>query len=87
MPAVRRALPGAYADTAALRYLYEPSVLPDVVSASGGLGGERLLFGSDFPLVGQAAALSEVRGSGLEEAALRRVLGENAQRLLGGPVN
>jgi predicted TIM-barrel fold metal-dependent hydrolase len=44
-----------------------------------------LLFGSDFPLVAQAAALSEVRGSGLEEAALRRVLGENAQWLLGGP--
>lgn len=87
MPAVRRVLPGAYADTAALRYLYEPSVLPDVVSASGGLGGERLLFGSDFPLVGQAAALSEVRGSGLEEAPLRRVLGENAVRLLGGLVN
>jgi predicted TIM-barrel fold metal-dependent hydrolase len=84
MPAVRKALPGAYADTAALRYLYEPSVLPGVAQA---IGGERLLFGSDFPLVSQAAALSEVRGSGLEEAALRRVLGENAQRLLGGPVN
>jgi len=86
MPAMRRVMPGAYIDTAALRYLYEPSVLPDVVSASGGLGGERLLFGSDFPLVTQAAALAEVRGSGLEEAALRRVLGENAQRLLGAPV-
>ena len=86
MPAVRRALPGAYADTAALRYLYKPSVLPAVASASGGSEGERLLFGSDFPLVGQAAALAEVRGSGLEEAPLRRVLGENAVRLLGGPV-
>lgn len=85
MPAVRRALPGLYADTAALRYLYEPSVLADVVSASGGLGGERLLFGSDFPLVGQAAALAEVRGSGLGEAALRGILGENARRLLGRP--
>jgi predicted TIM-barrel fold metal-dependent hydrolase len=82
MPAVRRALAGAYADTAALRYLYEPSVLPGVAQA---LDVERLLFGSDFPLVGQAAALTEIRGSGLEEAALRRVLGENARRLLGGP--
>jgi predicted TIM-barrel fold metal-dependent hydrolase len=82
---VDSALSGAYADTAALRYLYDPSILPGVASASGGLGGERLLFGSDFPLVGQAAALAEVRGSGLKEAALRRVLGENAGRLLGGP--
>jgi predicted TIM-barrel fold metal-dependent hydrolase len=82
MPAARRALAGAYADTAALRYLYDPSVLPGVAEA---LGGERLLFGSDFPLVGQAAALTEIRGSGLQEAALRRVLGENARRLIGGP--
>jgi predicted TIM-barrel fold metal-dependent hydrolase len=82
MPAVRRALPGPYADTAALRYLYEPSVLLGVAQA---LGGEQLLFGSDFPLVTQAAALADVRGSGLEEAALGRVLGENAARLLGPP--
>jgi predicted TIM-barrel fold metal-dependent hydrolase len=81
---VGSALSGAYADTAALRYLYDPSILPSVASASGGLGGDRLLFGSDFPLVGQAAALADVRGSGLEESALRRVLGENAGRLLGG---
>jgi predicted TIM-barrel fold metal-dependent hydrolase len=83
MPAVRRALPGPYADTAALRYLYEPSVLPAIAQA---LGNDRLLFGSDFPLVSQAAALSEVRGSGLEETAQRRVLGENAALLLGEPV-
>ena len=86
MPALRKSPADAYVDTAALRYLYDPSVLPGVASASGGLGGERLLFGSDFPLISQAAALSDVRGSGLEEAALRRVLGENAARLLGGPV-
>jgi predicted TIM-barrel fold metal-dependent hydrolase len=82
MPAVRRALPGPYADTAALRYLYEPSVLPTVAQA---LGDERLLFGSDFPLVSQSAALAEVRSSGLGEPALSRVLGENAARLLGRP--
>ena len=82
MPSVGRALPHAYADTAALRYLYEPSVLPDVARA---LGEERLLFGSDFPLVEQSEALAEVRGSGLSEAAQRDVLGENARRLLGGP--
>ncbi len=83
MPAVRKALPGPYADTAALRYLYDPSLLP---AAAQALGDERLLFGTDFPLVSQAAALTEVRNSGLEEGALRRVLGENAARLLGRPV-
>ena len=82
MPSARSALSAAYADTAALRYLYDPSVLPAAVSASGGLSAERLLFGSDYPLVAQSAALKEVRASGLDDAALRSVLGENAGRLL-----
>jgi hypothetical protein len=72
-------LSGLYADTAALRYLYEPSVLPGVVRE---LGADRLLFGSDYPLVEQPAALDEVRASGLDDADLRSVLGESARRLL-----
>ena len=76
----RKAAPGVYADTAALRYLYEVSVLPGVVRE---LGADRLLFGSDYPLVKQSAALDEVRASGLDDADLWSVLGESAGRLLG----
>ncbi len=76
------ALSVVYADTAALRFLYEPAQL---VSAVDALGAGRLLFGSDFPLVGQQAALEDVRGSGLDEPALASVLGGNAARLLGLP--
>ncbi len=76
----RKALASAYADTAALRYLYEVSVLPGVVQE---LGADRLLFGSDYPLVKQSAALDEVRASGLDGADLQAVLGESARRLLG----
>lgn len=83
MPGAREALSGVCVDTAALRYLYQPSVLTGVAQA---LGADRLLLGSDFPLVEQAAALREIRASGLDDAALRRVLGENARRLLGGPM-
>jgi len=72
--------PPAYADTAALRFLYEPAVLADVASTAW---AEWLLFGSDFPLVSQAAALTDVRGAGLEHSARDRVLGETARRLLG----
>lgn len=79
---------GVYADTAALRYLYEPSVLAQAAEALGGERADarppgRLLFGSDYPLIGQAAALADVRKGGLDEATLRRVLGESAARLLG----
>jgi predicted TIM-barrel fold metal-dependent hydrolase len=68
-----------YADTAALRLLYEPQVLAESALAAW---VERLLFGSDFPLVSQAAALADVRAGGLDGAALAGVLGENARALL-----
>lgn len=67
-----------YADTAALRYLYEPSALPAAARALDG----RLLFGSDFPLLSQAAALEDVRSASIEELTLNGVLGENAAGLL-----
>ncbi len=68
-----------YADTAALRFLYEPAVLAELAQAAW---VERLLFGSDFPLVSQAAALADVRAGGLDGTALASVLGENARALL-----
>ncbi len=80
MTSARRMLSTVYADTAALRYLYEPWALPVAAEA---LADGRLLFGSDFPLVPQAEALAEVRDGGLAEAAREGVLGENARQLLG----
>jgi len=71
--------PAGYADTAALRLLYEPALLAELAKTAW---AGRLLFGSDFPLVAQAAALADVRESGLDSAALARVLGGNAGGLL-----
>jgi predicted TIM-barrel fold metal-dependent hydrolase len=71
--------PEAYADTAALRLLYGPAVLAELTKTAW---AGRLLFGSDFPLVSQAAALADVRAGGLDGAALERVLGGNAGGLL-----
>jgi len=71
--------PEAYADTAALRLLYEPRLLAEPALAAW---AGRLLFGSDFPLVSQAAALADVRAGGLDGPVLTRVLGANALALL-----
>jgi len=71
--------PEAYADTAALRLLYEPHLLAELAKAAW---AGRLLFGSDFPLVSQAAALADVRAGGLDGPVLARVLGTNALGLL-----
>lgn len=79
IPAARRALSTAYMDTAALRYLYAPSTLAEVVRSAG---AERLLFGSDYPLVSQSAAMADIGAAGLDDHALRAVLGENGARLL-----
>ena len=68
-----------YADTAALRLLYEPQLLAEPALAAW---AGRLLFGSDFPLVSQAAALADLRAGGLDGPALARVLGANALGLL-----
>lgn len=78
--AAREAVASAYYDTAAQRFLYEPSAL---VEAARTAGAGRLLLGSDFPLVGQAGALADVRAAALADDALRAVLGGNARRLLG----
>jgi predicted TIM-barrel fold metal-dependent hydrolase len=44
---------------------------------------DRLLFGTDSPWTGQQETLDAVRALRLGEALERRILSENAQRLLG----
>lgn len=69
----------AFADTAARRFLYPETVYQDAVSR---WGAERILLGSDFPLVSQKAQIEEVRANVSGEREQRLVLGENAARLL-----
>ena len=70
----------AYADTAARRFLYPESVYRDAI---GRWGAERLLLGSDFPLVSQKAQIEEVRRDVAGDRDQALVLGGNAARLLG----
>lgn len=80
MPEVR-ALFGRnlWVDTAATPLLYDGAVHAQVV---GLVGAERVLLGSDFPLLGVPRTLAAI-GS-LEPAALAEVCGGAALRLLGG---
>jgi hypothetical protein len=70
----------ACADTAARRFLYPEAVYRDVIAR---WGAERLLLGSDFPLVSQKAQVEEVRANVGGEREQVLVLGGNAARLLG----
>ncbi len=82
MPRVKKALASTYFDTAATPLLYSPSVYRHAIDI---LGGERILFASDFPFLSQKRCLRETRKAGLSEEELRLILGGNALRLLGLP--
>jgi hypothetical protein len=47
------------------------------------IGEEKVLFGSDYPLIPPRRYLKEMKSSGVAEDAIKKILGENAERLLG----
>jgi len=79
MPEVKEALGSTFFDTAATPLLYDPLIYRRAIDM---VGADRILFGSDFPLLSQGRCLAQVREAGLPEKEQRLVLGENARRLL-----
>jgi predicted TIM-barrel fold metal-dependent hydrolase len=79
MPEVGFALRNVTYDTAASTYLYQPQVF-DIVTRI--VGPERVVWGSDYPVLGQRRFLSKARQM-LPEDAVEPVLGGNAARVYG----
>ncbi len=80
MPEVREALADVYFDTAATPFLYDARVFETV---AGLVGAERILFGSDFPLLPQERVLNQLEGAALSAEEKAAIGGGNAARLLG----
>jgi len=80
MPEVREALKNVYFDTAASPFLYSPRVYNQVSQL---VGADRILFGSDYPLLPQSRLLREISSTDLPEEARSLILSGNAGRLLG----
>ena len=80
MPEVEKALQNVYFDTAASRFLYRPAIYRRVTDLLG--GADRILMGSDFPLISQSRQLQEVRSLDLPEGVKSAIAGGNAGRLL-----
>lgn len=78
MPEVRAALRNVVYDCAASTFLYRFDIFPVAV---GIVGPERVLFGSDYPVLGQARFLRRVLNAGLNPDVLPAVLSDNAQRV------
>lgn len=80
MPEVKKAMENVYFGTAASPFLYRPQIY-DIVSQL--VGADKILFGSDYPLMAQARPLQEIRATELAEEAKNLILSGNARRILG----
>ena len=80
MPEVPEVIKNVYFDTAVSPFLYRPQVVRTVVDL---IGPDKILFGTDFPLIQPKRLLRYVEEAGLEQAAHDAILGGNAARLLG----
>lgn len=80
MPEVKEALANVYFDTAASPFLYRPEVYAEVVRL---VGADRVLLGSDYPLLRARRLIDEIRTADMLADVQRMLLGGNACRLLG----
>ncbi len=79
MPEVRKSLENVYFDTAASPFLYTPDVFETVARI---VGAEKILLGTDYPLLTQTRLLQQMHNSPLSDAEKSLILGKNAQKLL-----
>ncbi len=79
MPEVSEALTNVYFDTAASPFLYEPQVFQTVAAL---VSPERILMGSDYPLMRSKRLLSQIADSSLPRRDRDAIAGGNAARLL-----
>lgn len=80
MPEVRLACTNVTYDCAATSYLYQPAIFRNVIDL---VGVEKVLFGSDWPVLGQGKLIEQIRSLDLKENELAAVLGGNAARVYG----
>jgi predicted TIM-barrel fold metal-dependent hydrolase len=80
MPEVKQVLAAIHVDTAATSLLYDASIYTRVAKA---IGPDRILFGSDYPLLAQERSRRRVEEAGLDKESQALILGRNAGTLLG----
>ncbi len=66
-------------DTAAQPFLYEPSVYSAMINA---IGEEKILFGSDFPLLQPKRYFKEFKETHLSDTSIKKILGANLANVI-----
>ena len=79
MQEVKTAMKNTYVDTSASPYLYTAAIFTHV---SRIIGADRILFGSDFPLMPPSKVLKQMNSVELSENEKSLILHGNAERLL-----
>ena len=79
MPEVAKALDNVFFDTAATVFLYKPEIFEHM---SHIIGSDKILFGTDYPLMHQNRVIAQIQSSQLPEEDKARILGANAEKLL-----
>jgi hypothetical protein len=76
---VKDRLKNVYFDTAASPFLYHPTIYRIAIEV---VGVEKILFGSDYPLIEPQRYFEELDSLGLSREQRARICGLNAERLL-----
>lgn len=79
MPEVGSSLKNTWFDSAASPYLYRPKIYQRVADLSG---VDKILFGSDWPLLSPRRGIDEVNSLGMTAPVVDKILGSNASALL-----
>ncbi len=79
MPEVAKALSNVFFDTAGTVFLYQPQIFEEV---SNIVGSDKILFGTDYPLIPQNRIMAQIQSLELTEEVKAKILGGNAQKLL-----
>ena len=77
---VSQSLQNVYVDTAASPFLYDPRIYRYACDL---IGADKILWGTDFPLLQPARYFDEMRAAGLSAGERDRICGNNAWALLG----
>ncbi len=80
MSEVAKALVNVYYDTAASPFLYSKKIYSIACSIAG---AEKIIFGSDFPLLSPKRYFREIEEAGVKKGDQGKILGGNLSKLLG----
>jgi predicted TIM-barrel fold metal-dependent hydrolase len=76
---VKESMKNVWFDTAASPFLYDPQIYRQATNI---IGADKILFGSDFPLLKPSRYFAELEEAGLEKDDVEKICGINAAKLL-----